>query len=480
MADSLSSKLIEGAYRAATAGQATRLAMNNQINDSLAQMWKSSKNAIDSRKKALDETVQKVLASAGDLPTEEYEALYDKLQEGRGQFIFGNNKNRALAISDLNKKAKDYSEYKDVRLQLSEAVANGDLMTGFEESEKGMQLMGLLEDGAKLVEKTCGEGVKCPDKGRMGVMIQDSEKVAEAEEEMEFVHAELDRIAQDAEVDEFGNPMYTPEQQVELEELDRLAIELQGTIDNGGEEWVSVSNIGSMIETKNTTAAENISTLGNALLNESENVGIGDAEFNREKIARKVESEIIGDGDLKSLVYDRMIDGRPSSFFEDTVSFIQDNTWEDLGVAIEEGTTTDQQLTEYAKFIGIDGQEIDSFDGLDEEEKQIIMETYAERQERGMRKKAEAEEYVKNNPVSGVNVTDGISREEAELITKAMTEDPLYKDILKKELTNYFTEFMSNQWEAGKAGRKQQVVKNTETGALEVYNEPIEVTEDNL
>ena len=88
---SLSNKLIDGAYKAANAGQDTRLAMNNTINDSLARIWKHSSGIMGDRQAALNALTKKVLAEAGDLPSEEYDALYDNLEEGRMNYIFGSN-----------------------------------------------------------------------------------------------------------------------------------------------------------------------------------------------------------------------------------------------------------------------------------------------------------------------------------------------------------------------------------------------------
>jgi hypothetical protein len=120
---------------------------------------------------------QKVLDEAGHLPSSEYEALYDNLMEGKKGYLLGGNKGRALSIRDLNMKAQDYSEYKDLRLNLSE-LATGEnpegeaLSSYFSGTPEGQAYLDLLKDNSRLVQKVCpANEPNCADEGRMGVMM---------------------------------------------------------------------------------------------------------------------------------------------------------------------------------------------------------------------------------------------------------------------------------------------------------------------
>ena len=120
---------------------------------------------------------QKVLDEAGHLPSSEYDALYDTLMEGKKGYLLGGNKGRALSIRDLNMKAQDYAEYKDLRLNLSE-LATGDNAEGealssyFSGTPEGQAYLDLLKDNSRLVQKVCpANEPNCADEGRMGVMM---------------------------------------------------------------------------------------------------------------------------------------------------------------------------------------------------------------------------------------------------------------------------------------------------------------------
>jgi len=120
---------------------------------------------------------QKVLDEAGHLPSSEYDSLYDDLMEGKKNYMLGGNKGRSLSIRDLNMKAQDYAEYKDLRLNLSELASGGNaegeaLSSYFATTPGGQAYLDLLKDSKKLVQKVCpADEPNCADEGRMGVMV---------------------------------------------------------------------------------------------------------------------------------------------------------------------------------------------------------------------------------------------------------------------------------------------------------------------
>tara|TARA_R110002074_G_scaffold39194_2_gene105561 strand:+ start:2866 stop:4182 length:1317 start_codon:yes stop_codon:yes gene_type:complete len=120
---------------------------------------------------------QKVLDEAGHLPASEYSALYDTLMEDKNSYIYGGPKGQALSIRDLNMKAEDYGEYKDIRMNLSQLTLDGNaegekLSQYFSGTPEGQAYLDILKDNSRMIQKTCPEGEEnCSDKGRMGVMM---------------------------------------------------------------------------------------------------------------------------------------------------------------------------------------------------------------------------------------------------------------------------------------------------------------------
>jgi hypothetical protein len=74
--------------------------------------------------KVYDEKAQAVLDASGELPADEYDALYDNLQTNRNMFISGSRKDKALLTRDLNMKAQDVGEYKEFRTELADLKLN--------------------------------------------------------------------------------------------------------------------------------------------------------------------------------------------------------------------------------------------------------------------------------------------------------------------------------------------------------------------
>lgn len=142
------------------------------------------KDFLDYSKEKTDEYkgyAQKVLDEAGHLPASEYSALYDTLMEDKNSYIYGGPKGQALAIRDLNMKAEDYGEYKDIRMNLSQLTLDGNaegekLSQYFAGTPEGQAYLDILKDNSRMIQKTCPEGEEnCPDKGRMGVMMPNAE-----------------------------------------------------------------------------------------------------------------------------------------------------------------------------------------------------------------------------------------------------------------------------------------------------------------
>lgn len=227
--------------------------------------------------KAYDLNAQKVLDNS-DLPYEEWSALYDQLQSKREDYISGDKKQKAEAIRDMNMKAKDYSDYKSFRTDLS--AAQKDKTAGISASWQGKDreaIMSVLENTPNLVQKPCvdedGNPVDdCPDKGKMGVLV------GEEWMDMTTLNSKLK----------------------------------ENMIDVGSRDLLNVYSTQAKVDSKNIQYGQN-------------------GDFNYDSAYEEIHQNVVGKSqNLKSLVHDEMIGGR--SFYSDLMGRLQEQKYEDLGI----------------------------------------------------------------------------------------------------------------------------------------------------
>ena len=110
--------LIEGAWKVAQAGKDASLAgmeASMAITSSIVGASNKFLDAISEEGAKYDEHAQKVIDEAGMLSEAEISGLYDELQSGRNNFIWGNKKDKTLAIRDLNLLADGYQKWETLR-----------------------------------------------------------------------------------------------------------------------------------------------------------------------------------------------------------------------------------------------------------------------------------------------------------------------------------------------------------------------------
>ena len=110
--------LIEGAWRVAQADKDASLAgmeASMAITSSIVGAANKFLGAISEEGAKYDEHAQKVIDEAGMLSEDDISKLYDQLQEGRNNFIWGNKKDKTLAIRDLNLLADGYQKWDALR-----------------------------------------------------------------------------------------------------------------------------------------------------------------------------------------------------------------------------------------------------------------------------------------------------------------------------------------------------------------------------
>lgn len=320
--------LIEGTYRAAMADSRgskhlARAGAISGVAQGLTGMAVGYLNQKTEDRKYYDGLAQKVLDEAGDLPQAEISALYDELQFGRQDYVWGDKKAKTLSLNNLNKKQEQYEEYSDIRESLADAslASNADGFSEyFKQSEKGKAYMSLLEDGSRLVPKKCPEGVECQGEGDMGVMIPNYEKLREANEM-------LDRM----------NDPYDELYNLPDAEWEEMAAEYDAIIEAEGNEWTSIASIKQEIDSNlvDKTFKDSLNGLLDMNTQMSVNVAEGQkAVFPRKFNENKIKS-FLAKSNKKSVAYDKMFGD--TSFHEDLVTKLTDpefGGWETLGVDV--------------------------------------------------------------------------------------------------------------------------------------------------
>ena len=153
--------LIQGAGAAAKSKFAGKLAGSRAaqgITSGLGQMATGYFQEKALQQKQYDVMAQKVLEEAGDLSMDIKSELYDELQMGRYDYVYGDKKGKMLSIENLNKKARTYAEFMDTRLQLAELVEDEDSLNNyFKNSGDYDDYLNLLKPDARLVDNEDGE-----------------------------------------------------------------------------------------------------------------------------------------------------------------------------------------------------------------------------------------------------------------------------------------------------------------------------------
>tara|TARA_Y100001938_G_C8092842_1_gene436160 strand:- start:815 stop:1957 length:1143 start_codon:yes stop_codon:yes gene_type:complete len=166
--------LIQGAYNVARADAAASQASLQGKLDIISSVGKSAGmflEGINLEGKKYDEYAQKVIDEAGMLSQEETANLYNELQAGRNNFIWGSKKDKTLSMRELGLQAMDYKDYQNARLDLANLKQDGTsgLSSAWLQDPKNKDVLNIMDNMPRLVKKKC-EG-DCPDKGRLGVNI---------------------------------------------------------------------------------------------------------------------------------------------------------------------------------------------------------------------------------------------------------------------------------------------------------------------
>ena len=150
------SGLAAGAYEAAAVHGAKDITASKTITgiaDMVAQTGLAVTQYFGEIGKQYDEFAENVLNNGVTLSDENFEALYNDLQDGRSSFITGNKKNRTLAMKNLNQLANSYEDYKDL-VENTAILANDPdgLLDTFKNSPEGKAYLDAMSGKNKLTK----------------------------------------------------------------------------------------------------------------------------------------------------------------------------------------------------------------------------------------------------------------------------------------------------------------------------------------
>jgi hypothetical protein len=265
--------------------------------------------------------------------------------------------------------------------------------------------------------------------------------------------------------------------------IDNTNMQWDGTYNDNDEKnmvavkWTDISEVKSKIQYRDTASADLITNLGGVMRNMSSQIDVNseqgfDWAVHRQNVVDNVLNKAT---DLKSVAYDEMIPGR--SFYNDIVKNIEGSAYKDLGIE----DLDDATASEYIKNNPVPG--VNPEGGFDEDEKAAIVE-YNENKVREQDMWIDkATDFVESNPdntdfqgvlepsagADGVVGTEDdeaagvINQEEAKQIVTQMIENPDYNAYLKGELADYFTQYLNNNWNSVTNLRVDRSGKKTKT-----------------
>jgi len=263
-------------------------------------------------KTQIENNVQKVLDSGGELPGSEYDSLYNHIAgDLKPKYLNGSDKDKALSIREMNMKSDNVKEYKAFREQLAAAYNTKALMSGWVEGAQGKAVMSLLRDEPRLVQKKCDENMNCADRDQLGVVMPDYKVASKAS----MQHRKL--------LQQYNSPGLTKDIK---KQLDGALKDLSTVIKTNGERWMSISSLKKLIRLKDSKSKEVIRTVGNNWLNQAFKTNPAEpVPFNEQAASQQVRSSIVKKAkNLQSLAYDEMIPGR--IFYEDVQEKIMKTT----------------------------------------------------------------------------------------------------------------------------------------------------------
>ncbi len=288
---------------------------------------------------------RRILNSKGRLPQSEIDNVRKILSGPRKEEYDNYARNNDTAGMEKIKEEEikhnqQLQQFGQMRMNLARAFANGELQNHFlHRSPQGKEIAEMMRDVDRLREKKCPPGVEdCENKGDWGLEIRDYKKIADVTSAMQKAQAELNNLQT---LDEQGR-LYSNEH---LDRMGELQSEINGynellnaepSMENGLLKWASIDEVSGMIKTIDVNSKNRLEAIRKSVYDRAFGSHPEDEiTFRKDKVLESINNGVIASGDINSLVYDEMINGR--IFYDDLVGHIKGandggKTYKDWGV----------------------------------------------------------------------------------------------------------------------------------------------------
>ena len=332
-------QLIQGARDVALSKNVGKLAVAEGATKVAAHLAEGISTVVQDRNKEFNALMNSAMDNVQGLSPEVMEGMYDKFSRMRGEFVYLNNKQRALMLQGLSQYADGIEQNEELKTNLASDLSDEEIVG----DEAATDLGDNSEDIENIVN---GSSQPVVIDGNSGHLIADPN--GEAFKGLTFEQAfAKNRKQQQAmhgnDYSKWTNFMWagsrsdTPDGVLTEYHPFTTDDQANGAPSTGqkwnGKKWApnqEIQNIVNDIKV-DQNSKESFDGLLEGVINEAGNLNAGDdITFDKDKYSNLIKNNIIENGNLRSLARHKIFGGR--SFKKDLKEALRTNTYEDLGI----------------------------------------------------------------------------------------------------------------------------------------------------
>tara|TARA_R100001015_G_C4633756_1_gene199153 strand:+ start:519 stop:2102 length:1584 start_codon:yes stop_codon:yes gene_type:complete len=334
--------LIQGAAQVAQAKQAGKLAVAQGATKVAKHLSDNLSEVFQTRNKEFNDIMNTTLEQSPGLSNEAYGDLYDQFQRMRGEYVYLNQKDRAMMLRRINEQATGIEENENLKTDIASDLGDTDIVGDDIVEDLGENADNIKDivngnkkpiivDGKSghLMEDPNGEqfkGLTFSEAFARNRKIQQELHGNDYSKWTNFMWAGSRSDSPDGKLTEY-HPFTTDDQEA-------------GAPKTGnkwdGKMWMPNNQIKSLVDKNkiDTNSKDGINGMLETVINSASNLKPGDdTNFPAEKYKNLIENNIINKGNLNSLAKHKIFAGR--SFKKDLKEALQTATYEQMGIPKE-------------------------------------------------------------------------------------------------------------------------------------------------
>ena len=370
MAAKANQALIQGAYQMALGGTQAhgfgkrRGSFGSFLGQVLPAATQLATKYIDGKSKEFDTAANDAINnSTGELSDKDWELRYDQAMDMRNDYIFGNKKNRAKILRDLDGMFNDQVNHDNTKISIAAgALGVNGINNSYKATKQGRGMQGILNGNTPITynEETGEPGYILSNEGDMDFF--------ETAKDTFLSHYNLPLDA----MDDWGlyednnkggqkarGRVVNAYKQLMLSTGEKTQEELD---DMFGEKWYSAADVQRIIKEQSvdTVTRENILNKAQADKEKSASIVSGSGAFPYEAMYEDSRTTILGlDGvNFRSVGFDEMLVGSGRTWFKDMQEALMNSTYEELGIPLTEEEAKDMDPTEESPITAADARVI--------------------------------------------------------------------------------------------------------------------------